>query len=398
MHGIRATRADKTLQYFESRVAERPEYEALAADVRKARQHALDSWTYILLIYAFLASILPVWLLLQPRDYINSYQLYFGLAVLLLGLLVWRPEIVGPAFGVERSADAAVSDPAPGPLPFLFITIACGAVSGFHNLVSSGTTARQIRRETDSHVIGYGAMLTEGLLAVMVIMVCVAGLSSEEFHHQYGTWRGLDGRALGSFLTAASHVIAKPFLVFFSESRHAAVEAFSYNFIAVVVVSFAMTTLDTGTRLLRFNVEAISKLVRVPALGNRYLSSFIAVLAIGYFALMKIGGKPAGLTLWQLFGTSNQLLAVLGLLVAAVYLHQLRRPIVWLVVPMIFMLITVIWAMLLKLGEFYSGWQASRDAGNASLMALGAALVLLAGWMVVEATLVFFRGRKTEQH
>ncbi|NLX23324.1 MAG: carbon starvation protein A [Phycisphaerae bacterium] len=398
VHGIRATRADKTLQYFESRVAERPEYEALAADVRKARQHALDSWTYILLIYAFLASILPVWLLLQPRDYINSYQLYFGLAVLLLGLLVWRPEIVGPAFGVERSADAAVSDPAPGPLPFLFITIACGAVSGFHNLVSSGTTARQIRRETDSHVIGYGAMLTEGLLAVMVIMVCVAGLSSEEFHHQYGTWRGLDGRALGSFLTAASHVIAKPFLVFFSESRHAAVEAFSYNFIAVVVVSFAMTTLDTGTRLLRFNVEAISKLVRVPALGNRYLSSFIAVLAIGYFALMKIGGKPAGLTLWQLFGTSNQLLAVLGLLVAAVYLHQLRRPIVWLVVPMIFMLITVIWAMLLKLGEFYSGWQASRDAGNASLMALGAALVLLAGWMVVEATLVFFRGRKTEQH
>ncbi len=398
VHGIRATRAGNTVHYFESRVADRPEYEALAADVRDARRQALDTWTYILLVYAFIASTLPVWLLLQPRDYINSYQLYIGLTVLLLGLIVWRPEIVGPAFGVERSAEAAVTDPAPGPLPFLFITIACGAVSGFHNLVSSGTTARQIRRETDSQIIGYGAMLTEGLLAVMVIMVCVAGLSSAEFQQQYATWRGLDGRALGAFLTGASHVISKPFLVFFSESRYPAVEGFCYNFIAVVVVSFAMTTLDTATRLLRFNVETIGKLVRVRALGNRYLSSLIAVVAIGYFALMKIGGKPAGLTLWQLFGTSNQLLGVLGLLVAAVYLHQLRRPIGWLVGPMILMLVTVTWAMLLKLGDFYHGWQTQRDAGNASLLIIGSALVLMTAWMVVEAALVFFRGRKAAPH
>lgn len=397
VHGIRATRADKTVHYFDSRSKDNPEYAAMAADVRQARQRGMDTWTYLLLVYAFIASVLPVWLLLQPRDYINSYQLYIGLGVLILGVIIWHPTIVGPAFGSPGSADLTGANDAPGPWPFLFITIACGAVSGFHNLVSSGTTARQIRREGDAHVIGYGAMLTEGLLAALVIVACAAGLSSEEFRNQYATWKGLDGRALGAFLLGASHVISKPFLPFFADTQRLAVETFCYNFIAVVVVSFAMTTLDTATRLLRFNIEAIGKLVPTPALRrvlqNRYVASLIAVIAIGYFALMRIGGKPAGLTLWQLFGTTNQLLAVLGLLVAAVYLYQLRRPVIYLLVPMVLMLVSVSWAMILKLGDFYDGFVTMHDAGNGSLLAIGSALVVMTLWMIVESVLAFLRGR-----
>jgi len=392
VHGIRATRAERAVHYFESRAAAGPEFAAMARDVRRARQRGLDAWTYILLAYAFFASVLPVWLLLQPRDYINSYQLYIALIVLLVGIAVWHPPIVGRPFGPPDPQTAA-GDGAPSPLPFLFITIACGAVSGFHNLVSSGTTARQIRCEGDAQLIGYGAMLTEGLLAVLVIMACVAGLSSAEFRQMYSSWKGLDGRALGAFLLGASHVVSQPFLPFFSEARHGAVQLFFYNFIAVVVVSFAMTTLDTATRLLRFNIEAIGRLSGLRVIQNRYVASGLAVIAIGYFALMKIGGKPAGLTLWQLFGTTNQLLAVLGLLVAGVYLFQLRRPVIYLLVPMVVMLVSVSWAMALKLREFYAGWRSSGDIGNLSLLVVGSVLAVMTVWMIVEAVRVFVRGR-----
>jgi carbon starvation protein len=393
VHGIKATRALATAEYFDAHTDAHPEYAALAADVREARDHGMSAWTYILLAYALLASILPVWLLLQPRDYINSYQLYIGLVVLMLGVLVWHPQIVGHPFGAPTSLSGADRATVPGPWPFLFITVACGAISGFHNQVSSGTTARQIRRESDAKLIGYGAMLMEGLLAVIVVLVCVAGLSSAEFQQQYGAWQGLGGRALGAFLVGASHVVSKPFLPLFSESSHAAVETFCLNFVAVVVVSFAMTTLDSGTRLLRFNVEAIGKLANVKPLQNRYLASLIAVAAIGYFALMKIGGQPAGLVLWQLFGTTNQLLAVLGLLVAAVYLFQIRRPVVYLVLPMGVMLLSVTWAMTLNLRSYYHDYLAHRDIGNGSLLVVGAVLAVLTVWMVIEAVLAFLRGR-----
>ena len=393
---VRGTRAGEVAAYFIAKADTDPAYAGMAADVEAASQKTKDGWSYLLLVYAFIASVLPVWLLLQPRDYINSYQLYIGLFMLTLGIIVWHPQIVGPAFGPPVPPTPTESSSTPGPWPFLFITIACGAVSGFHNIVSSGTTARQVRKESDARLIGYGAMLTEGVLALLVVMVCVAGLSSEEFATRYGSWEGLDLRAMGSFLTGASHVLAKPFTAFLPASNHATVVTFCYNFIAVVVVSFAMTTLDTGTRLLRFNIEAIGKLVRVPVLGNRYLASLIAVVAIGYFALMKIGGKPAGVTLWHLFGTTNQLLAVIGLLVAAVYLHQLKRPVVFLVFPMLLMLFSVTWAMLIKIGDFYDAWKSTHDAGNGSLLLIAVALVIMTVWIVIEATLVFFRGRPSK--
>lgn len=391
VHGIRATRAGMAQHFFESRAQSDPAYVPLAENVAQARDQARSTWVYILLAYAFFASVLPVWFLLQPRDYINCFQLYIGLGLLMLGFVVWHPTINAPAFGGLASA---AGDNAPGVLPFIFITIACGAVSGFHNLVSSGTTARQIARETDAHPIGYGAMLTEGFLAVLVILACVAGLSQAEYQQQYGHWSGLDARALGAFLSGAAQVIAQPFLRLASPESGPGIVTFCRNFIAVVVVSFAMTTLDSATRLLRYNVEEIARLARLKPLTNRYASSLIAVLAIGYFALMTIDGKPAGLTLWQLFGTTNQLLAALGLLVASIYLYQLRRPIIYTVVPMLVMVVSVCWAMSIKLGDFYRGWQQSGDTTNLALLIVGGALAIMSAWMVIEGVGVFVRTRQ----
>ncbi|HOQ84756.1 MAG TPA: carbon starvation protein A [Phycisphaerae bacterium] len=390
VHGIRATRADAAVRFFKHRADEDPEFKAMAEDVAHARSKAQSTWVYILLAYAFFASILPVWLLLQPRDYINCFQLYFGLIALVLGIAVWRPEINAPALGTLSSA---AGDNAPGVLPFLFITIACGAVSGFHNLVSSGTTARQIRRETDARPIGYGAMLTEGFLAVLVIVACTAGLSGSDYQGAYGHWDGLSDRSLGAFLSASANVVAYPFLWLLNPDQHGMLVTFCRNLMAVIVVSFAMTTLDSATRLLRYNIEEIAQIVRIKPLTNRYASSLLAVLAIGYFALIKIDGKPAGLTLWQLFGTSNQLLAALGLLVVSVYLYQLRRPVIYTLVPMGVMVVTVAWAMSLKIAEFYRGWQTNGDTTNLSLMIVGSILTIMAVWMMVEGVGAFLRER-----
>ena len=165
----------------------------------------------------------------------------------------------------------------------------------------------------------------------------------------------------------------------------------------MVVVSFAMTTLDSGTRLLRFNIEAIGKVVRFPPLRNRQLASLIAVVAIGFFALLKLGGKPVGLALWQLFGTTNQLLGTVGLLVVSVYLYSRRKPIIYTLLPMIGMLVMVLWAMGGKLVTFYRGWRAEGDLGHASLFFVGLVVLLLAVWLVFEAAAAFARWHRTRK-
>ncbi len=395
VHGIHATRAALTATTLAARAeelagagqAEEAEtYRTAAVEVREASGRAKVTWTYVLLAYAFAASVLPVWLLLQPRDYINSYQLYIGLGLMVLGVIVWHPQIVAPAIA-KIPADAGAE-----PLwPMLFITIACGAVSGFHNLVSSGTTVRQIRCETDAHFIGYGAMLTEGTLAVLVILCCAAGLSREEWAANYANWRTATDGGLNAFLGGAGAMLVRPVLPFVGEGNQAAALSLARNFIAVVAVSFAMTTLDSATRLLRYNVEAIGELVRVPVLKNRYVASLVAVGAICYFALIKINGQPAGNTLWQLFGTSNQLLAGLGLLVGRAEGNQLRKLVGETVLLMVGMFVSVGWAMTYKLGQFYAGWREHGDSGNASLFAVGLVILLMTVWMVLEAGLAFGR-------
>ncbi|MDP8236268.1 MAG: carbon starvation protein A [Candidatus Erginobacter occultus] len=350
---------DAAGEYFQ-RIA-RPDWSsALGA----AKTKAVALWVYILLLYAFIASVLPVWFLLQPRDYLNSYQLYLALLLMLAGLAVSGSRVVAPPVhgGMEGM---------PPLFPFLFITIACGAISGFHNLVSSGTTARQLGKISDARFIGYGAMLLEGLLAVLVILACTATFAGQsEWLARYADYGQMDklGPKLNVFIEGAGSFIAQ-----LGISR-----TYAVSFISVMVVAFAMTTLDSGTRLMRYDVEAIGNTFKIRPLKNRYLSSLIGTAAIGYFALMKIDGVAAGLTLWQLFGTTNQLLAALGLLAVSVYLFEIRRPTVYTVVPMVFMLAVALAAMVIKLIEFWA-------AGNWPLIVTGAGILVLTLWLMGEA-------------
>lgn len=300
---------------------------------------ANTAWVIVLLAYAFLASVLPVWLLLQPRDFLNSFLLYASVGMIYLGLFWSPPQMAAPALHYEYVGFGQM-------FPLLFITIACGAVSGFHNLVSSGTTARQIDKTTDSKFVGYGGMLTEGALAVVVVLACGAGLGSREEWLAIYVPEGLNGLGprLSAVITGAGSFVA---------SLGVPTE-FAEQFFAVTIVAFAMTTLDSATRLLRYNVEELGKCFGLPLLGNRYLATLIAVAAIGFFALWKIEGRPAGVLLWMLFGTTNQLLACLGLLVVTVYLHKLGRPTIYTFAPMVFMFVVTFAAIALQIQEFLS--------------------------------------------
>jgi len=333
-----------------------------------------ESWMVILLIYAGIASALPVWLLLQPRDYINAYQLYIGLAVLYLGLLVAHPKIVAP---VHNTAPTDL----PLMWPFLFVVIMCGAVSGFHSLVASGTTSKQISNEKDAKLIGYGSMLIEGALALIVILACTAGVATSTlWHEHYASWKGLAG--LGPKLSAFIDGGAS-FATSLGLPQH-----FAATFIAVVAVGFAMTSLDTGIRVMRLNASALLG----DALGlrpflNRYVATLVGVGIAAYFALAKVEGKPVGIYLLQLGGTTNQLFAGLALLTASVYLFRNRRPALYTTVPMMFMLITTIVASIWNIRLFIA-----KDAWP--LAVVGGVILLLAVWLVVEGFLAY-RGYAT---
>jgi len=341
------------------------------------------AWIAGLLSYAFLASVLPVWLLLQPRDYINSFQLYFALATMTVGLVV-ACFVGAPENHIEAAAFRADVPGAPPIFPFLFVTIACGAVSGFHSLVSSGTTVKQLNRETDALPIGFGAMLVEAALAVLVIVACVAGLNASEWQPggTYASWGGISGGGLAVQLRAMFHGGAA-FL-----SHVGIPETHGRTFLAVTVVAFALTPLDSATRLLRFNVEEICRSVKLPRLANRYFGSAVAVAGIAFFALV-----PAGKALWTLFGSSNQLLAGLTLLTVSVFLYQMRRPVVYTLVPMALMLAVSIWAMVESIPRY---WNMPKLAeGQKWSLTVGSIIVLaMSFWLVVEAILSFARERE----
>jgi carbon starvation protein len=269
--------------------------------------------------------------------------------------------------------------------------------------VSSGTTARQIRQEPDAHPIGYGGMLMEAFLAVLVIAACASALPAAQYDKLYRSGSVVNNPpGLGGFLAGAGNVIADPFKKMTSADLHGGIENFCTVFIAVVVVSFAMTTLDSGTRLLRYDVESLGRLLpgkgvrRV--LANRYFSSLVAVVAIGFIALLKLPdakGKmqPAGITLWTLFGTSNQLLATLGLLIVTVYLWVRRKPIVFTLLPMLGMLAMVTWAMITKIRGFLRSYRRFGDSNNLTLLILSIIILCIAAWLLVEAVIAFTRPR-----
>jgi len=338
-------------------------------------------WTLILLAYAGVASVLPVWSLLQARDFLNSLLLYTGLILAYLGIFVWHPDFAAPAFRPDPAG-------APSIFPFVFIIIACGAASGFHSLVASGTTAKQINAEGDARLIGYGGMIGESLLGLLAVLACTAGLvgpAATDPRHlwqaTYADWASIGGLAdkIGTFVTGTSNFIEALGIG----------SAPATAFVAVVVVSFALTTLDSATRLLRFNISEIGQTLHLRILDNRYVASLLAVGAIGFFALYEIGDKSAGLALWRLFGTTNQLLAGLALLTATLYLKQRRKNPLYTGIPMVFMLASALTAMVLNLRDFARDW----NDGGAILFVVGSVLLVLGVWLCVEAVITLTRGK-----
>lgn len=327
-----------------------------------------DTWILILLAYAFAASTLPVWSLLQPRDYLNSWLLYLGLGASYVGLFVLQPAFAAPVVDTQPAE-------APPIFPFVFIVIACGAISGFHGLVSSGTTSKQIDKETDAVPIGYGGMVGESLLGLLAVLACTAGFrSAESWAEHYATWGSASGLAekMKAFIDGTA--------VFLS-SLGIPMEL-AQAFIALVAVSFALTSLDSGTRLLRYNIEEISNSIGVGILGQRHVASTLAVAFIGFFAFYEIEGQPVGLALWSLFGSTNQVLGALTLLAITIYLRQKGRNYLYTLLPMAFMLTVTIVAMVLDIGRYWSG-------GQLLLWGVAASIFVLSAWLVVEAVIRF---------
>jgi carbon starvation protein len=346
----------------------------IASPLAPVRWASIGGWTWILLAYAWLASVLPVWSLLQPRDFLNSLLLYLGLGLTYIGFFILRPEFASPVIDTHPVG-------APPMYPFVFIIIACGAASGFHSLVSSGTTAKQLDREPQARPIGYGAMIGESLLGLAAVLACTAGfVSPAAWKHHYADWASIQGlgSSMSAFIEGATRFV----------SAVGVPEQTARTLIAVVVVSFALTTLDSATRLLRYNLEEIGTTLRFRPLGNRYVSSTAAVAAISFFAFYRIEGRSAGLALWQLFGSTNQLLAGLALLTVSLYLLERKRPALPYLIPMVFMMVTTLVAMSIKLVSF-------AKTGNLTLLVIGGAISLIAVWLVVEAVLAVARYSRT---
>ena len=332
----------------------------------------LSQWKWLLLAYAFAASVLPVWLLLQPRDYLNSLLLYLGVGAMYLGFVATNPSFVAPAIDFSPAG-------APAMLPFVFVVIACGAASGFHALVSSGTSAKQLASEGDARLVGYGAMIGESVLGLMAVLACTAGfVSRDAWLERYISWQAADGLGnnIAAFVSGTTHFLQTLGIP----------EAVAGTFVAVVVVSFALTSLDSATRLLRYNVSEMGDTLQVDLLANRVVASGVAVIAIWFFAFVQVDGEFAGLVLWQLFGTTNQLLAGLALLAITLYLLRRGKPLVYTGVPMAFMLVSTLTAMAGNLIDFWNGRQWL-------LFGTGLTVFTLAVWLTIEAALAVRRFR-----
>ena len=328
------------------------------------------TWVIILLAYSFVASVLPVWTLLQPRDYINGIHLFVGLAILIAGIMVSRPEMQAPA--INLSAEGLPI------LPFLFITIACGAISGFHGLVSSGTTSKQLNKMSDSRFVGYGAMLGEGTLAMIATLAVAAGIQKGDWLKHYDSWESASSGGIANFVHGASS---------FLTSIHIP-EVLGTTLISVIVISFAATSLDTGARIQRLVIGELGEAYGIKSLKNRYVGSFLAIvppLVLALFA--QVPGKgpgSGGFLLWPLFGATNQLIGGITLLLLTLYLKRAGKPFIYTLVPMVFLVAMTTASMFFNLKYFLN---------NMLLFGLSVVMLILAVWLVLEA---FAVSRKNE--
>lgn len=344
-------------------------------------------WTIILLIYAFFASTLPVTTLLQPRDYINAWQLYIAMALLIIGILssslISNLKIIAPAFNLYPKG-------APPLWPFLFITIACGAISGFHSLVSSGTSSKQVSKESDALFIGYGSMLMEAALATIVIIAVAAGIGmayksgegniltgTAAWNHHYSSWMASGG--LKSKINA---------VVIGSANMIGAIgipKTLGIIIMGVFIASFAGTTLDTATRIQRYIIAELFNDINIKFMTNRFVATAFAVITAAILAFSTGAHGKGALTLWPLFGAVNQLLAALALLLITIYLKR-KSGFKYLItgIPCLFMLSMTIWSVIVNELNFFT-------KQNWLLIIINGIIIILSIWMVIESFIVFLK-------
>ena len=329
------------------------------------------NWIILLYVYAGIASMLPVWLLLQPRDYINGAQLVLGLIVLYSAVLLTMPNVAAPMFN-------DVVEGTPPLWPILFVTIACGALSGFHGIVSSGTSAKQLNNEKDARFVGYLGALGEGSLALITIVAVTGSLYAAT---AAGGWNELypslsGGPADGGFITGGALLISNGWG--FSQS-------FSQTMLAVMVVLFAGTTMDAGLRLTRYIIQEWGNIYEISPLKNNYISTLVAVGACLLLAFgVSNGNYPGdgGTLIWPVFGATNQILASMTLIVLSVYLIKLGRPARYLLTPMIFILLMAIWASVWYVMDYVSRGQWILVAIQVAVM-VSAVFIILESWAAV---------------
>jgi len=338
-----------------------------------ATEWAFLTWIIILMTYVYFASTLPVWMLLQPRDLINAYQLLLGLGILYLALFITSPEITAPATN-PNTGDVSW-------FPLLFITIACGAISGFHGLVSSGTTAKQLDKETDARFVGYLGAIGEGMLALITIVAIVTYFNTTgEFLDVYHSFESAGANGLAIFVEGAAF-LATGLLIPLQAAE---------TIIAVIVISFAATTLDTSVRLMRYIINELGQEYELPTLKKLHPSTAIAVAASAALVLLPEGPRglgSGGYLLWPLFGTSNQLLAGISLLLVTIWLKRNGRSIIYTLIPMLFVLFMTLWAMAEQVIFQWSG-MGEADA-NLLLFSFGAVILGFTIWIFLEAIVLF---------
>tara|TARA_B110000495_G_scaffold133234_1_gene116466 strand:+ start:846 stop:2573 length:1728 start_codon:yes stop_codon:yes gene_type:complete len=362
-------------------------FEAIGMD--KASQYTL--WIILLFIYSGIASLLPIWLLLQPRDYINSHQLIVGLVLIFIGIAIAQPVVEAPMI---RSAGEEV----PGLFPLLFVTIACGAISGFHGLVASGTTSKQVSNIQDTKMIGYGSMLGEGTLALASTIAAVAGISlvtncnlpsigavdNLSWNIYYDTWAHAATNKATAFVLGGGALIQSLGIP----------QTLAKTIMAVLVISFAATTLDTATRIQRFILIEVGQTINVPLLKNRYIATFVAIVPALALTLWNIADPvsgeltQAGWVLWPIFGASNQMLAALTLMTLSIYFWKKNKPVLPLIIPFIFITVTTLSSLAVNAQSFIGN--------NPLLFVIDCILATLILWMLYEGWTVFRAGRSQE--
>jgi carbon starvation protein len=315
----------------------------------------INIWLLVLLVYCYFASVLPVNILLQPRDYLSSFLLFFGVGAGYLGLLLSRPGISMPYYHKWSATEGYL-------WPMLFVTVACGAISGFHALIASGTTSKQIANERHAKRIGYGGMLAEGLVAVLAIVAAaILFKPGDDFALALKSFTpiGIFGKGYG--------LITRGLLGGYGQ------------FIAITILNaFILTTLDTATRISRYLTEELFKI------KNRYLSTLVIIILS---AALAFSGKWQ--KIWPAFGASNQLVAALSLFVLSCWLLSKGKPVKFTIWPAFFMLITTLAALIFQAVRYFI----NKDA---VLFIISVLLIVLAGFMAYEVIHTIFTRRKKD--